>query len=218
MVSRYRLFGTSSPLHKKYSKCRNVVARSELVGTGSSNVEYPVTGFPLCLIYLQFFFSCFCGSYKLRFIFISEFQLGSKLRAIGFYTVSAVVAIFLFVVMLVLHPFVLLFDRYRRKAQHVIAKLWASLTVYPFIDVEFEGLENLLPADSPAVYVSNHQSFLDIYTLLILGRSFKFISKKGIFVIPIIGWAMYLMGVIPLRRKDSRSQLVLVLCVSPFSV
>ncbi|KAE8732596.1 1-acyl-sn-glycerol-3-phosphate acyltransferase 1 [Hibiscus syriacus] len=58
---------------------------------------------------------------------------------------------------------------------------------------------------SPAVYVSNHQSFLDIYTLLSLGRSYKFISNRGIF--PIIGWAMSMMGIIPLKRMDSRSQL-----------
>ena len=73
---------------------------------------------------------------------------------------------------------------------------------------KFEGLENLPPPDTPAVYVSNHQSFLDIYTLLTLGRSFKFISKTGIFLFPIIGWAMFLLGIIPLKRMDSRSQLV----------
>ncbi|KAL5996953.1 1-acyl-sn-glycerol-3-phosphate acyltransferase lpat1, chloroplastic [Asimina triloba] len=70
-----------------------------------------------------------------------------------------------------------------------------------------KGLENLPPSDNPAVYVSNHQSFLDIYTLLTLGRTFKFISKTGVFVIPIVGWAMFLMGLIPLRRMDSSSRL-----------
>lgn len=120
--------------------------------------------------------------------------------------------------MLVLHPFVLLFDRYRRKAQHFIAKLWAMATVAPFFKIEFEGLENLPPQDVPAVYVSNHQSFLDIYTLLTLGRSFKFISKTGIFLYPIIGWAMSMMGLIPLKRMDSRSQLVFPLLLFLFSL
>lgn len=113
--------------------------------------------------------------------------------------------------MMVMHPFVLLFDRYRRKAQHFIAKLWATATIAPLIKIEFEGLENLPSQDTPAVYVSNHQSFLDIYTLLTLGRSFKFISKTGIFLYPIIGWAMSMMGLIPLKRMDSRSQLVFFL-------
>ena len=113
--------------------------------------------------------------------------------------------------MLVAHPFVLLFDRYRRKAHHQIARMWAILAVAPFIKVEVEGLDNLPSSDTPAVYVSNHQSFLDIYTLLTLGRSFKFISKTSIFLFPIIGWAMFLLGAIPLKRMDSRSQLVILL-------
>lgn len=111
--------------------------------------------------------------------------------------------------MAIIHPFVLLFDRYRRRVQHFIASLWARFTIWPFYKFEIEGLENLPPNTTPSVYVSNHQSFLDIYTLLTLGRCFKFISKTSIFVYPIIGWAMFLMGVIPLLRMDHRSQLVI---------
>lgn len=139
---------------------------------------------------------------------VSEPKLEAKLRGICFYTVTSFSAIFLFIFMLLGHPFVLLFDRYRRKFHYFVAKLWASLTVTPFFKIEYEGLENLPSPDTPAVYVSNHQSFLDIYTLLTLGRSFKFISKTGIFLFPIIGWAMFLLGVIPLKRMDSRSQMV----------
>ncbi|KAK3012135.1 hypothetical protein RJ639_011759 [Escallonia herrerae] len=136
-----------------------------------------------------------------------ELQLGSKVRGICFYAVNASAALFLFMLMLVVHPFVLLLDRYRRTAHHLIAKIWALSAVTPFLKIEFEGLENLPPPNTPAVYVSNHQSFLDIYALLTLGRSFKFISKTAIFLIPVIGWAMYLMGLIPLKRMDSRSHM-----------
>lgn len=120
---------------------------------------------------------------------------------------TAVAAIFLFIAMVVVHPPVLLFDRHHRRAQHYIAKIWATLTISMFYKLEVQGMENLPPNSSPAVYVANHQSFLDIYTLLTLGRCFKFISKTSIFMFPIVGWAMYLLGVIPLRRMDSRSQL-----------
>ncbi|KAK2408143.1 Phospholipid/glycerol acyltransferase family protein [Trifolium repens] len=138
---------------------------------------------------------------------IPELKLEAKVRGVCFYAVTSFAAIFLFVFMLVGHPSVLLFDRYRRKFHYFVAKVWAKLTVTPFFKIEYEGLENLPPPDTPAVYVSNHQSFLDIYTLLTLGRSFKFISKTGIFLYPIIGWAMFLLGVIPLKRMDSRSQM-----------
>lgn len=119
--------------------------------------------------------------------------------------------------MVVAHPFVLLFDRYRRRAHAFIAKIWATFAVTPFLNIKFEGLENLPPPDVPAVYVSNHQSFLDIYVLLTIGRPYKFISKTSIFLIPIIGWAMFLIGVIPLRRMDRKSQLVFHFLCSTFT-
>ncbi|KAG0488558.1 hypothetical protein HPP92_007369 [Vanilla planifolia] len=138
---------------------------------------------------------------------LSGDQLVSRIRGMCFYSITTIIAIPLVVVMLLVHPVLMILDRHRRRIHHFIAKIWATLTIYPFYRFEFEGLHNLPPHDSPAVYVSNHQSFLDIYTLLTLGRSFKFISKTGVFYIPIIGWAMFLMGIIPLRRMDSRSQL-----------
>ncbi|KAK2974038.1 hypothetical protein RJ640_006230, partial [Escallonia rubra] len=166
-------------LYNRDNLSRYTVVRSEVAGSGS-----------------------FDGAYQL-----SELQLGSKVRGICFYAVNASAALFLFMLMLVVHPFVLLLDRYRRTAHHLIAKIWALSAVTPFLKIEFEGLENLPPPNTPAVYVSNHQSFLDIYALLTLGRSFKFISKTAIFLIPVIGWAMYLMGLIPLKRMDSRSHM-----------
>ncbi|GFY85723.1 phospholipid/glycerol acyltransferase family protein [Actinidia rufa] len=165
--------------HNRNKLSQYIVVRSELTGTGTLDAAYPLPA-P---------------------------GLGSKVRGICFYAVTAAIAIFLFVLLLVVHPFVLLFDRYRRKVHHLIAKIWALATVTPFLKVEVEGLENLPAPNTPAVYVSNHQSFLDIYTLLTLGRSFKFISKTSIFIFPVVGWAMFLMGLIPLRRMDSRSQL-----------
>ncbi|XP_078446941.1 phospholipid/glycerol acyltransferase family protein isoform X2 [Wolffia australiana] len=131
----------------------------------------------------------------------------SRVRAICFYLMTGITAIFLFMAMILAHPFVLLCDRHQRKAHHWIAKTWAWLTILPFYSVEFQGLENLPPDNVAAVYVSNHQSFLDIYTLLTLGKSFKFISKRSIFLFPVIGWAMFLLGIIPIRRMDTRSQM-----------
>lgn len=57
------------------------------------------------------------------------------------------------------------------------------------------------------VFVANHQSFMDIYSLFYLGRPFKFISKTSNFLIPIVGWSMFLTGHVPLQRMDLRSQM-----------
>ncbi|KAK4784351.1 hypothetical protein SAY86_018719 [Trapa natans] len=165
--------------YSPHTYSRPTIVRSELAETGGSGVVYPLPGQ----------------------------EVLSKIRGVCFYAVTAVVAIFLIQLMFVAHPLVLLFDRYQRKAHHFVAKLWSMWSIAPFYRIEITGLENLPPPDTPAVYVSNHQSFLDIYTLLTLGRGFKFISKTEIFLFPIIGWAMYMLGVIPLKRMDSRSQL-----------
>lgn len=158
---------------------RSVIVRSEIAGTGSPGAHYQ----------------------------LSDIQLSSKIRGIFFYCVTSFIAIFLFVAMVVGHPFVLLTDRYQRNFHNFIAKIWASMTIAPFFRLKIQGSENLPPNNSPAVYVSNHQSFLDIYTLLTIGRNFKFVSKTAIFLYPIVGWAMYLLGTIPLKRMDRKSQM-----------
>eukprot|EP00878_Enallax_costatus_P018209 GHUV01019161.1.p2 GENE.GHUV01019161.1~~GHUV01019161.1.p2 ORF type:complete len:166 (+),score=32.63 GHUV01019161.1:1332-1829(+) len=48
---------------------------------------------------------------------------------------------------------------------------------------------------------------MDIYSLFHLQRPFKFISKTSNFLIPIVGWSMFLTGHIMLNRVDRRSQL-----------
>ncbi|CAI5463393.1 unnamed protein product [Closterium sp. Yama58-4] len=128
-------------------------------------------------------------------------------RAILFYLVTLIIATPLFVIMLVLQPFVLLLDRTKRRAQHLINNVWANTTTAVFYPTEVVGVENLPPPDAPAVYVANHQSFLDIYTLFQLRRPFKFISKTSNFLIPIVGWSMFLTGHVPLKRMDKRSQM-----------
>lgn len=131
----------------------------------------------------------------------------AKIKGFLFYTFTLMLSIPLFVSMLVMTPFVLLFDKYRRTAQHFVNNIWAKASTTPFYGVKIEGVENLPPASQPAVYVSNHQSFLDIFTLFHLNRSFKFVSKTSNFLIPIIGWSMFLTGHVKLNRMDKRSQL-----------
>ncbi|MBA0747720.1 hypothetical protein Gogos_004610 [Gossypium gossypioides] len=102
-----------------------------------------------------------------------------------------------FGILIVAHPLALIFDPYKTKFYNLIPKLWATASIAPFFDIELEGLENLPPQNAPAVYVSNHQSIIDFYPLLTLGISFKFIGKNTVFLYPGIGWAMYILGMIP---------------------
>ncbi|KAK3236809.1 hypothetical protein CYMTET_53070 [Cymbomonas tetramitiformis] len=128
-------------------------------------------------------------------------------RAIMFYLSTVAIAVPLFVIMCVIHPFVILFDKYRRRAQHMVNDIWANLTTALFYPIEVEGLENLPEPEQTVVFVANHQSYLDIFSLFRLHRPFKFVSKTSNFLIPIVGWSMFLTGHIPIKRMDKRSQL-----------
>jgi 1-acyl-sn-glycerol-3-phosphate acyltransferase len=55
--------------------------------------------------------------------------------------------------------------------------------------------------------VANHQSGADIMVLFKLHVHFKWVAKQGLFVIPFIGWNMYLNRYIPIERSVGRSKL-----------
>jgi 1-acyl-sn-glycerol-3-phosphate acyltransferase len=59
-----------------------------------------------------------------------------------------------------------------------------------------------MPADPrrPFVVVSNHESFADILLISHLPWEMKWLSKAELFRIPIMGWMMWLVGDIPVRR------------------
>ena len=57
----------------------------------------------------------------------------------------------------------------------------------------------------PYVVVSNHESLVDILLISQLPWEMKWLSKKELFGIPVLGWLMRLAKDIPLERGDSRS-------------
>ncbi|KIZ06091.1 1-acyl-sn-glycerol-3-phosphate acyltransferase [Monoraphidium neglectum] len=116
----------------------------------------------------------------------------ANVRALLFAAWTFTLAVPLFIIMVVMSPVVLLTDKFRRLAQHFVNNLWAIASTVPFYGVTIKGAENLPAASSPAVYVANHQSFMDIYSLFHLQRPFKFISKTSNFLIPIVGWSMFM--------------------------
>ncbi len=72
------------------------------------------------------------------------------------------------------------------------------------IHVPVHGLENVSP-EIPRIYMCNHQSFFDIWTILaFLPVDFKFILKQELMKIPLLGPAMTRAGYIGIERKDPR--------------
>jgi len=63
-----------------------------------------------------------------------------------------------------------------------------------------EGLEHI-PRDQPVIYASNHSSMFDIWALFVtLPGSVRFVAKRELFKIPLLGRAMLAAGHIPIDR------------------
>lgn len=85
-----------------------------------------------------------------------------------------------------------------------IAVTMASLN--PLWHFRYSGA---LPQDPrrPYVVVSNHESFTDILLISHLPWEMKWLSKAELFRIPIMGWMMWLVGDIPVKRGFGPSAL-----------
>ena len=83
-----------------------------------------------------------------------------------------------------------------------LARSWARIILGTLgVRVEVVGSENAPPG--PAVYAANHSSALDIPILFgYLPVDFRIIHKRSLYLIPILGWALYLGGHIGIDRAN----------------
>jgi 1-acyl-sn-glycerol-3-phosphate acyltransferase len=87
-----------------------------------------------------------------------------------------------------------------------LGRLWsrAHLKVMGIAPV-YSGLEHAA-GDAPRIFLANHLSTLDIWVLApVLPVTTRFVSKRTIFWIPVLGQAMAVAGFIPIDRKDRAS-------------
>jgi 1-acyl-sn-glycerol-3-phosphate acyltransferase len=105
----------------------------------------------------------------------------------------------LFVPALVIFVVTRPFDR-KRRILHRFTSLWGAhyLAWAPFAGVRVEGLD--AARTGPCIYVSNHQSMVDILAVFALHTPFLWVSKVENFYVPFLGWNMWLNGYVPLRR------------------
>jgi 1-acyl-sn-glycerol-3-phosphate acyltransferase len=87
----------------------------------------------------------------------------------------------------------------------VVRKMWSPVLVWAGGgQLEIKGLE-LLRNDSAYIFVSNHQSTIDIPVLFMaIPRNVRFVAKKELQLVPFIGWYMTLARFVFVDRKNHR--------------
>ena len=87
---------------------------------------------------------------------------------------------------------------------HSIGALWCRIIVkLSGVRVRLKGVENL-SSERPVVMLSNHRGAFDIPVLQgYLPLQFRWVSKKSLFKIPVVGWSMSLAGYISIDRENS---------------
>jgi 1-acyl-sn-glycerol-3-phosphate acyltransferase len=98
-------------------------------------------------------------------------------------------------------------DRNRMRVGRVLRRAGAlCVAINPFWDFRAEVDPSAAAGSGRArLYVANHRSMADIFLLCLLPWEFKFLSKKSVFRIPLLGWLMRTAGDIPLTRGDKDS-------------
>ncbi|MEE2758257.1 MAG: lysophospholipid acyltransferase family protein [Myxococcota bacterium] len=107
------------------------------------------------------------------------------------------------VVTLVVYPF----DRNRILAGRIFrASAVMATTLNPFWRFKrFTGPNYDYDLKGPAVVISNHCSHSDSFLISRLPWEMKWLGKRSLFKIPVVGWSMYLSGDIAVKRGDSSS-------------
>jgi len=97
------------------------------------------------------------------------------------------------------------FDRDRRRVGrlfHRSAVVAGDAT--PFWTFRIEGTDRVDPRRA-YVFVANHSSFTDVFLVVRLPWEMKWLAKKSIFSIPLLGWQLRAAGDVPIVRGDRAS-------------
>lgn len=94
------------------------------------------------------------------------------------------------------------FDKYR-KAPNFALSIMARcmMKASPGWKIEMQGLDKFDPSES-TVFVSNHQSFLDMALVYHLPWKMKWVAKRSLTYIPVMGWLVWLTGHLIINRSS----------------
>jgi 1-acyl-sn-glycerol-3-phosphate acyltransferase len=128
--------------------------------------------------------------------------------------VSAFTWLFVFFTLFVFFPialltwiFTALFDP-KLRLLHRFTTFWgvSFAWINPFLKIKITGKEKILP-HTTYVMICNHQSLLDITIIYHISAYFKWVAKRELFKIPVVGWTMSLNRYIPVDRANKASHI-----------
>jgi 1-acyl-sn-glycerol-3-phosphate acyltransferase len=92
---------------------------------------------------------------------------------------------------------------FSKEAARMVSVWWCRhLAFLTDVKAVLHGFEKL-DKDKHYIFLANHMSYYDIIALYVtLPYKLSFIAKKSLFAIPIWGWALYLIGHIPVDRDN----------------
>ncbi|MCU1291203.1 MAG: 1-acyl-sn-glycerol-3-phosphate acyltransferase [Bryobacterales bacterium] len=92
------------------------------------------------------------------------------------------------------------------RAQAALARAWARVLLWVSgVKVRVEGVEHIDPNGS-YIFIANHMSYMDTPVILAhIPVQFRFLAKRGLFKIPLIGTHLGRAGHIPVTREDPRA-------------
>lgn len=123
-----------------------------------------------------------------------------------------------FLIALIVRIFTFPFDphnRYPNAVMMFFGKL--IITLNPFWKRTYFGLEKITEEKPAFIRVANHQSFLDMPLVASMPINMKWISKKELFKIPIVGWLMHLAGHISVDRGSKGAAKSLLEMIEPIN-
>jgi 1-acyl-sn-glycerol-3-phosphate acyltransferase len=127
-------------------------------------------------------------------------RLWQSLLSIWAWLALALCIVIWFPIMALLRVLTAPFDRGRYAVGYLFRRIGPVMAgLNPLWHFRYSGT---LPENPrrPFVVVSNHESFADILLISHLPWEMKWLSKRELFRIPVLGWMMSLAGDVPLRR------------------
>jgi 1-acyl-sn-glycerol-3-phosphate acyltransferase len=126
--------------------------------------------------------------------------MNDKLLAMLFVIYVGISSFFFFLFSTLIYLVTYPFDK-RLALLHQFTCFWSTsyLWISPLWKLEVRGKDKI-DKNQTYIYVSNHQSIVDIMAAFSLFTHFKWVSRGEIFRIPFIGWNMYLNRYVRLKR------------------